>query len=170
MMHVQTPVVRPWGPTGARSLGRPTPPVSALRAALAVVALVALSGGLWGPGRAQAAVAGKTYDLWTSFGPGLSAPPVHTCVRFTATTIQVDACGPQAGPLLYETPLPVDPPNVATPWSGIVPCGGLDLVFNGGALDGLVLGFQANVFSAGAFSRVGRLAIGVEGVENPACR
>jgi hypothetical protein len=32
---------------------------------LAVVALVALSGGLWGTGRAQAAVAGKTYDLQT---------------------------------------------------------------------------------------------------------
>jgi hypothetical protein len=79
-----------------------------------MVALVALSGGLWGPGRAQAAVAGKTYHLWASFGLGMSAPPVHTCVRLTATTIQVDACGPQAGPLLYEIPQPSVPLNVAT--------------------------------------------------------
>jgi hypothetical protein len=137
---------------------------------LAVVALVALSGGLWGPGRAQAAVAGKTYDLWMSVGPGVSAPPGHTCVRFTATTMQVDACGPQAGPLLYDIPQPGVPLNAATTWSGIVPCGGLDLVFNGGALDDLALGFQANVLSAVAFSTAGRLAIGVEGVENPACQ
>jgi hypothetical protein len=142
---------------------------------LAVVALVALSGGLWGSGRAQAAVAGKTYDLWASSGPGVSTPPAHTCVRFTATTIQVDACGPQAGPLaelplLVVPPLPVVPPGAATTWSGIVPCQGVDLVLNGSALDGRVLGFQANVFSALAFSGTRRVAIGVHGVENPTCQ
>jgi hypothetical protein len=136
---------------------------------LAVVALVALSGGLWGSGRAQAAVAGKTYDLWASSGPGVSTPPEHTCVRFTATTIQVDACGPQAGPLA-ELPLLVVPPGAATTWSGIVPCQGGDLVLNGSALDGRVLGFQANVFSALAFSGTRRVALGMHGVENPTCQ
>ncbi len=151
-MYAKILFVKPWFP-----------------AALVMGGLVALSGWLWEPGRAQAAVAGKTYDLWASFSPGLSPAPGHTCVRFTATTLQVDACGPQAGPL-QEFPLPVEPPNVATTWTGRVPCGGLDLVFNGGALDGLVLGYQANVLSAVAFSGPGRLAIGLEGVENPACQ
>ena len=134
---------------------------------LAVVALVALSGGLWGPGRAQAAVAGKTYDLWASFGPGVSAPPVHTCIRFTATTMRVDACGPQAGELA-DLPLP-GVPHITT-WSGSVSCGGVDLVFNGSALDGLAVGLQANVFSAVAHSTTGEVAISVQGVENPACQ
>jgi hypothetical protein len=137
--------------------------------ALIVAGLVVMSGWLGGALTAQAAVAGKTYDLWVAASPGVAAPPWHTCVRFTATTIQVDACGPEAGPL-SELPLPVDPPYAATTWTGHLPCGGLDLAFNGGALDGLVLGFQANVLSAVVVSGPGRLALGVAGVENPACQ
>lgn len=166
-MHVKTPIVRPRGAAPIRSLGL------ARRAALVVVGMLAVNGGPWGPGRAQAAVAGRTYDLWVSAAPGVAAPPGHTCVRFTATTIQVDACGPEAGPL-FEVPLPleppVDPPQAATTWSGHVPCGGLAVEFNGGALDGLALGLQANVLSAVAVSGPGRLALGVAGVENPACQ
>jgi hypothetical protein len=166
-MHVKILIMRPWGAAGVRSLGL------ARRAALVIVDILAVSGGLWEPGQAQAAVAGKTYDLWVSAAPGMAAPPGHTCVRFTTTTIQVDACGPEAGPL-SEVPLPleppVDPPQAATTWSGHVPCGGLAVEFNGGALDGLALGLQANVLSAVAVSGPGRLALGVAGVENPACQ
>jgi hypothetical protein len=68
-----------------------------LQATLVLLVLVGLSGMWFGPGRAYAAVAGKTYDLWMSVGPGQSPPPLHTFARFTTTTIRVDVCGPQAG-------------------------------------------------------------------------
>jgi len=128
---------------------------------------VALSGVWFGAGRGEAAVAGKTYDLWCSIGPGQS-PPLHTCVRFTTTTIQVDACGLQAGAIIEESY--IDPPGTGTLWSGEVPCGGVNLFFLGFALDGLTLGSQANVLSAVVSSERGRLTAGVEGVENPACQ
>lgn len=150
---------------GARRPGLPRLHAPALQAALVVVGLMTLSGALWGPVVAHAAVAGKTYDLWMSFAPGLSTPPQHTCVRFTATTIQVDACGAGAG-LLSETS--VGP--VSTTWNGQVPCGGLNVTFFGSAIDGLLVGLQVNVLAALVISEPGRLAIGMEGVENPACQ
>ncbi len=138
------------------------------RATLVLLGVVALSGVWFCPGRADAAVAGKTYDLWVSLGPGQSPPPLHTCARFTTTTIQVDACGPQAGAMVEQSY--TNPPNAGTLWIGEVPCGGLDLSFLGFALDGLTLGYQANVLSAVASSGQGNLTVGVEGVENPFCQ
>jgi hypothetical protein len=137
----------------------------AFHATLVLVGFMAMSGGLWEPGRAHAAVAGKTYDLWWSFAPGVSAPPQHTCLRFTATTIQLDACGPQAGALTESAVTPI-----TTGWVGQVPCEGLDLALYGAAVDGLMGGFQANVLAGVGLSTAGRLAISLEGVENPACQ
>lgn len=62
------------------------------------------------------------------------------------------------------------PPMLARCGSAKSPVGGLDLSFLGLAYDGLTLGYQANVLSAVASSRQGHLTVGVEGVENPACR
>jgi hypothetical protein len=56
-MYVKTQVVRPWFTAGARSPGRYTPPVSALQAALVVVGIAVMSGGLWGLVRGHAAAA-----------------------------------------------------------------------------------------------------------------
>jgi hypothetical protein len=140
----------------------------ALQAVLVLLGVVALSGVWFGPGRADAAVAGKTYDLWVSVGPGQSPPPLHTCARFTTTTIQVDVCGAQAGAMVEQSY--TNPPDTGTFWVGEVPCGGLDLSFLGLAYDGLTLGYQANVLSAVASSGQGHLTAGVEGVENPACQ
>ena len=50
------------------------------------------------------------------------------------------------------------------------PLGGLALSFLGLAYDGLTLGYQANVLAAVATGGQGHLTVGVEGVENPACR
>jgi hypothetical protein len=140
----------------------------ALQAILVLLGVVALSGVWFGPGRAYAAVAGKTYDLWVSVGPGQSPPPLHTCARFTTTTIQVDVCGPQAGMMVEQSY--TNPPNTGTFWIGEVPCGRLDLSCLGLAYDGLTLGYQANVLSAVASGGQGHLTVGVEGVENSACR
>jgi hypothetical protein len=135
---------------------------------MVLLGVVALSGVWLVPGRADAAVAGKTYNLWVSVGSGQSPPPLHTCARFTTTTIQVDACGPQAGAIVEQSF--TNPPNAGTLWSGVVPCGGLDLFFLGFALDGLTLGYQANVLGGVASSGPGRLSVGVEGAENPSCQ
>jgi hypothetical protein len=148
--------------------GMHKPHFRALQATIVLLGVVALNGVWFGPGRAHAAVAGKTYDLWVSVGPGQSPPPLHTCARFTTTTLQVDVCGPQAGTIVEQSF--TNPPNVGTLWSGEVPCGGLNLFFLGFALDGLTLGYQANVLSAVASSGPGHLAVGVEGVENPTCQ
>jgi hypothetical protein len=100
----------------------------ALQAVLILLGMVALSGVWFGPGSAYAAVAGKTYDLWVSVGPGQSPPPLHTCARFTTTTIQIDACGPQAGAMGEQSY--TNPPNVGTFWFGEVPCGGVGPVLS----------------------------------------
>ena len=133
-----------------------------------LLGVVALSGGWFGPGRADAAVAGKTYDLSVSVGPEQSPPPLYTCARFTTTTIQVDICGPQAGVMLEQSY--TNPPNAGTLWFGEVPYGGADLSFLGLAYDGLTLGYQANVLAAVATSGQGHLTAGGEGVEHPACQ
>ena len=139
-----------------------------LQVTLVLLGVVAVSGVWFGGEGAYAAVAGKTYDLWFSVGPGQSPPPLHTCVRFTTTTIRVDACGPQAGAMVEQSF--TNPANAGTLWSGEVPCGGMDLFFLGFALDGLTLGYQANVLGGVASSGPGRLSVGVEGVENPSCQ
>jgi hypothetical protein len=167
-MTVKTQVTMQLFTAGARRIGMHKLHFRALQAALVLLGVVALGGMWFGPGRANAAVAGKTYDLWVSLGPGQSPPPVHTCGRFTTTTIQVDVCGPQAGSLSEQSFS--NPPNAITLWIGQLPCGGLNLLFFGFALDGRVFGFQANVLGAVASSEPGRLAMGVEGVENPACQ
>lgn len=100
----------------------------ALPAILVLLGVVALSGVRFGPRSAYAAVAGKTYDLWGSVGPGQSPPPLHTCARFTTTTIQIDACGPQAGAMGEQSY--TNPPNVGTLWFGEVPCGGFGPVLS----------------------------------------
>jgi hypothetical protein len=56
-MYVKTQVVRSWFTARARSSGRHTPPFSALQAALVLVGIVVMSGGLWGPVRGHAAAA-----------------------------------------------------------------------------------------------------------------
>jgi hypothetical protein len=50
------------------------------------------------------------------------------------------------------------------------PLWGSNLFFLGFALDGLTLGYQANVLSSVASSGQGHLALGVEGMQNPACQ
>jgi hypothetical protein len=113
----------------AMRTGMHKPHFPALQATLVLLGVVALSGVWFGPGRAYAAVAGKTYDLWVSVGPGQSPPPLHTCARFTTTTIRVDVCGPQAGVMVEQSC--TNPQNIETFWVGEVLCGGLGLSFPG---------------------------------------
>jgi hypothetical protein len=82
--------------------------------------------------------------------------------------MQVDVCGPQVGVMVEQSY--TNPSNTGTFWIGEVLCGGLDLSFSGLAYDGLTLGYQANVLAGVASSGQGHLTVGVEGVENPACR
>jgi hypothetical protein len=89
-MTMKTQVVTQLFTAGARITGVHKPHSPALEAALVLLGVVALSGVWFGPGRAHAAVAGKTYDLWVSVGPGQSPPPLHTCARFSTTSLQVD--------------------------------------------------------------------------------
>jgi hypothetical protein len=84
----------------------------ALQASLVLLGVVALSGVWFGAGKAYAAVAGKTYDLWVSVGPGQSPPPLHTCARFTTTAIEVDVCGSEMGVMVEQSY--TNPPNTGT--------------------------------------------------------
>jgi hypothetical protein len=135
---------------------------------LVAVGLLVLCGVLLLVGPVRAHVAGKTYDLWIVITPG-QPPSVHTCARFTATTLQLDACGPVPGEF-EEFVLIDEPPNLITEWFALLPCNGLNVVFVGTSTDGGTLGFQANVMAASANSIAGRFAVSVAGVENPACR
>ena len=73
-MTVKTQVTMQLFTAGARRTGMHKPHLPALQAALILLGVVALGGVWFGPGRANAAVAGKTYDLWVSIGPGQSPP------------------------------------------------------------------------------------------------
>jgi hypothetical protein len=142
-------------------------PCRELPTGLASVGLLALCGMLLLVGPVRAHVAGKTYDLWMAITPG--QPPVHTCARFTATTLQVDACGAAPGGF-QEAVLVNEPPSFMTQWVAVIPCNGNGVVFVGTSTDGGALGFQANVMAASANSIAGQFAVSVAGVENPACQ
>jgi hypothetical protein len=146
----------------------PKRPCRELQTRLVAVGLSVLCGVLLLVGPVRAHVAGKTYDLWIADTPG-QPPSVHTCARFTATTLQVDACGPVPGEF-EEFVLFNEPPNLITQWFALIPCNGLDMVLVGTSTDGGALGFQANVMAASANSTAGRFAVSVAGVENPACQ
>jgi hypothetical protein len=134
---------------------------------LVSVGLLALCGVLLLVGPVRAHVAGKTYDLWMANTPG--QPPVYTCARFTATTLEVDACGPIPGGF-QEAVVVNEPPNFITQWVAVIPCNGNNVVFIGTSTDGGALGFQANIMAASATSIAGQFAVSVAGVENPACQ
>jgi hypothetical protein len=143
-------------------------PCPELPTRLVSVGLLALYSMLLLVGPVSAHVAGKTYDLWVAITPG-QPPSVHTCARFTATTLQVDACGPVPGEF-EEFVLINEPPNLITEWFALIPCNGLDVVFAGTSTDGGALGFQSNVMAASATSIPGRFAVSMAGVENLACQ
>jgi hypothetical protein len=146
----------------------PKRPCREFQTRLVAVGLSVLCGVLLLVGPVRAHVAGKTYDLWIATTPG-QPPSVHTCARFTATTLQVDACGPVPA-AFSEDLLLSENPTLLTDWSALISCNGLNVFFFGTSTDGRALGFQANVIAATAISIAGRLAVGVAGVENPACR
>jgi hypothetical protein len=141
----------------------PKKPCPELPTRLVAVGLLALCGVLLLVGPVRAHVAGKTYDLWMATTPG--QPPVHTCARFTATTLQVDACGPDAA-AFEESVVLNEPPNFFTLWNAVIPCSGTSVAFIGTSTDGGVLG-QANVMAA---TSIGQFVLSVAGVENPACQ
>jgi hypothetical protein len=110
-------------------------------------------------------VAGRVYDVWVvqSFAPP-GTPPFHDCARFTTNTMCLDQCG-DCGPMV-ENP----PGGAGTLWQGVVPCGGLNLVFFGTSFDG----FPASPASKPAMGGTGlslteQTTFGVGGMENPAC-
>jgi hypothetical protein len=146
----------------------PKRPCRELQTRLVAVGLLALYSVLLLVGPVRAHVAGKTYDLWMANTPG-QPPSLHTCARFTATTLQVDACGPVPGEF-EEFVLVNEPPNFITEWFVLIPCNGIDVVFVGTSTDGGALGFQANVMAASANSIAGQFVVSVAGVENPACQ
>jgi hypothetical protein len=107
-------------------------------------------------GPARALVAGKTYEIWMVSTPGQI--PIRTCARFTATTVQVDACGALPGTFTEVSDV-TQSANSVTDWDAIITCMGVSMTFVG-----------TSALTVMAASTYGGLVRSVAGVENPACR
>ena len=111
-------------------------------------------------------VAGRVYDVWVipSFAPpGTGTAPFHDCARFTSNQVCLDQCG-DCGPM-SENP----PGGAGTLWQGVVPCGGLGLVFFGTSFDGFPSPASKPAMGATGLGLAEQTTFGVAGIENPAC-
>ncbi|RMF84218.1 MAG: hypothetical protein D6736_19730 [Nitrospinota bacterium] len=132
---------------------------------LTFLTLLTVSLFLVGAEPVKAGVAGKVYDVWVS--QSFTSPPhdpFFDCARFGRNTMSLDKCG-DSGPL---TEIPIN--ALLSLWIGRVPCGGLNLVFIGTAIERANLPSGANVIGASGLGQTEGTNFGLEGVENPDCR
>ena len=119
-------------------------------------------------------VAGKTYNVFTSpsFTPP-GTPPFNDCVRFGATTMEIEGCAGTTGTL---SEFPIFGIPSLTLWIGFVPCeiavpGGLNILWFGTSFDGSGLpgGLGQDTMSATGWGLTENSTFATEGKADPAC-